>query len=148
VEYDTIAAIKSAVGIPVIANGDIDSAEKAKTVLDYTGADGVMIGRAAQGNPWIFGQINHYLNTGELLPTRPLQEVSQTLLRHISQLYELYGECKGVLFARKHVGWYTSALGEADTFKRAFNQLTSAEQQLQSLQNYFESLINNKETAV
>lgn len=148
VEYDTIAAIKSAISIPVIANGDIDSAEKAKAVLDYTGADGVMIGRAAQGNPWIFGQINHYLNTGEHLPPSPLQDVSRILLRHIAQLYELYGEFKGVLVARKHVGWYTSALGEAGSFKRDFNQLTTAEQQLQSVQNYFESLMIKKETAV
>ncbi|MES3006996.1 MAG: tRNA dihydrouridine synthase DusB [Pseudomonadota bacterium] len=148
VEYDTIAAIKKAVNIPVIANGDITSPEKAKAVLDYTGADGVMIGRAAQGNPWIFSQINHYLSTGEHLPASSLQEVRRMLLRHIGQLYELYGEFKGVLFARKHVGWYTTTLGEAELFKRTFNQLTSAEQQLQSVQNYFESLMNKKETAV
>ncbi len=148
VEYDTIAAIKRAVNIPVIANGDITTPEKAMAVLDYTGADGVMIGRAAQGNPWIFGQINHYLSTGEHQHARSLQEIRHMLLRHIGQLYELYGEFKGVLFARKHVGWYTAALGESELFKRTFNQLTSAEQQLQSVQNYFESLMIKKETAV
>lgn len=142
VEYDTIAAIKKNVSIPVVANGDITSPEKARHVLDYTGADGVMIGRAAQGNPWIFRQINHYLNTGEHLPASPLQEVRQMLVKHIAQLYELYGEFKGVLFARKHVGWYTGQLDEADSFKKSFNQLNSAEQQLQSVHDYFDSLMN------
>ncbi len=148
VEYDTIAAIKKAVKIPVIANGDITSAEKARAVLNFTGADGVMIGRAAQGNPWIFEQINHYLNTGEHLPARPLKEVCQVLLRHMNQLYELYGEFRGVLIARKHVGWYTGNLEEAETLKKSFNQLTSADQQLYNVRNYFESLIKHKETVV
>lgn len=148
VEYDTIAAIKKTVKIPVIANGDITSAEKARAVLSFTRADGVMIGRAAQGNPWIFAQINHYLNTGERLPARPLQEVCQVLLRHMNQLYELYGEFRGVLIARKHVGWYTGNLEEAETLKKSFNQLTSADQQLYNVRNYFESLIKHKETAV
>ena len=143
-----IAAMTKAVKIPVIANGDITSAEKARAVLNFTGADGVMIGRAAQGNPWIFEQINHYLNTGEHLPARPLKEVYQVLLRHMNQLYELYGEFRGVLIARKHVGWYTGNLEEAETLKKSFNQLTSADQQLYNVRNYFESLIKHKETAV
>lgn len=140
VEYDTIAAIKNAVGIAVIANGDITSPEKARHVLDYTGADGVMIGRAAQGNPWIFRQIDHYLKTGEHLPVRPLQEVRQVLLKHIAQLHELYGHFKGVLFARKHVGWYTEQIEAAAGFKAFFNRLDSPAQQLQSVQDYFEQL--------
>lgn len=144
VEYDTIAAIKKSVRIPVIANGDITTPEKARQVLDYTGADGVMIGRAAQGNPWIFRQINHYLDTSEHLPASPLQEVQRILLKHISQLYELYGEFKGVLFARKHVGWYTGLIDETYAFKKLFNQLSSPEQQLESVRNYFDALIHQK----
>ncbi len=148
VEYDTIAAIKQSISIPVIANGDITSPEKAQQVLAYTGADGVMIGRAAQGNPWIFEQINHYLTTGLLQPSKPLQEVRRILLVHIQQLHELYGEFKGVLFARKHAGWYTSLLPNADAFKQIFNKLHSPEQQLQSVEAYFDTLINQKEVAV
>lgn len=139
-EYDTIAAIKQHVRIPVIANGDISSPERARQVLDYTGADGVMIGRAAQGNPWIFRQINQYLDTGEHLPASPLHEVRQVLLKHIGQLYELYGEFKGVLFARKHVGWYTGHIDGANDFKRSFNQLSSPEQQMRSVHDYFDAL--------
>lgn len=148
VEYDTIAAIKQSISIPVIANGDITSPEKAQRVLAYTGADGVMIGRAAQGNPWIFEQINQYLTTGLLQSPKPLPEVRHILLAHIQQLYELYGEFKGVLFARKHAGWYTSLLPNADAFKQVFNKLSSPEQQLQSVEAYFDALINQKEVAV
>ncbi len=143
VEYDTIAAIKKAVKIPVIANGDITGPEKARQVLDYTGADGIMIGRAAQGNPWIFREVNHYLDTGEHLPASSLQDVRQILLKHIAQLYELYGEFKGVLFARKHVGWYTGSIGQADGFKKLFNQLSSPEHQIESVENYFDDLIHS-----
>ncbi|OGT73843.1 MAG: tRNA dihydrouridine synthase DusB [Gammaproteobacteria bacterium RIFCSPLOWO2_02_FULL_57_10] len=143
VEYDTIAAIKNTVGIPVIANGDITSPERARHVLDYTGADGVMIGRAAQGNPWIFRQIDHYLNTGEYLPASPLQEVRQVLLKHMTQLHELYGDFRGVLFARKHVGWYTEHIEAASGFKALFNRLESPEQQVRTVQDYFDALMNN-----
>jgi len=147
VEYDTIAAIKQSVAIPVIANGDIDSPTKAGQVLAHTGADGVMIGRAAQGNPWIFEQISHYLDTGELLARRPLPEVRDRLLRHIRELHELYGEFRGVLFARKHVGWYTSQCSGAIEFRRTFNQISNPEQQLQHVAAYFEALQHNKEYA-
>src|SRR5690606_4705785 len=146
-EYDTIAAIKQSVAIPVIANGDIDSPTKAGQVLTHTGADGVMIGRAAQGNPWIFEQISHYLDTGELLARRPLPEVRDRLLRHIRELHELYGEFRGVLFARKHVGWYTSQCSGAIEFRRTFNQISNPEQQLQHVAAYFEALQHNKEYA-
>lgn len=147
VEYDTIAAIKQAVTIPVIANGDIDTPQKARQVLAHTGADGVMIGRAAQGNPWIFEQITHYLDTGELLPQRPLPEVHARLLRHIRELHELYGEFRGVLFARKHVGWYTSQLANADEFRKTFNKINDPEQQLQCVDAYFDALEKQKEAA-
>ncbi len=105
-EYDSIKAAKAAVSIPVIANGDIDSPEKAQYVLDYTGADAVMIGRPAQGRPWIFREIHHYLTTGEHLPAPSLEEVRTILLGHVQELHQFYGELKGLRIARKHVGWY------------------------------------------
>lgn len=142
VEYDTIKAIKSAVSIPVIANGDISSAHKAKQVLDYTGADGVMVGRAAQGNPWIFEQINHYLATGQELATRPIEELRSIVLKHLDQLQTLYGDFKGVLFARKHVAWYTESLPGSDNLRRRFNALTSYEEQVRELSDYFEPLLD------
>ncbi len=142
VEYDTIRAIKTAVSIPVIANGDITDPEKAKQVLDFTGADGVMIGRAAQGNPWIFSQINHYLETGEQLPERPVLEIQTTLLNHLDQLYGLYGEIKGVLVARKHVGWYIANLKGEESFRKNFNALNSSTDQIRELKDYFEPLLN------
>jgi len=147
VEYDTIRDIKAAVSIPVIANGDICDARSAREVMDFTGADGVMIGRAAQGNPWIFSQINHYLATGEELPCQSLQEQRDALLEHMSQVYALYGEFKGVLFARKHVGWSTGHLPDSVSFRKYFNQLNSPAAQLQSVENYFDALINEKEIA-
>jgi tRNA-dihydrouridine synthase B len=105
-EYDTIAAVKSSVRIPVLANGDIDTPQRAKFVLDYTGADAVMIGRAAQGRPWIFREIAHYLATGEILPEPPLAEIRTILLGHLRALHAFYGEEAGVRIARKHLGWY------------------------------------------
>ena len=142
VEYDTIKAIKAAISIPVIANGDIGCAQKAKQVLDYTGADGVMVGRAAQGNPWIFEQINHYLATGQLLATRPVAELRAIMLKHLEQLNALYGDFKGVLFARKHVGWYTESLPESDSLRRRFNALTSYDEQVREISDYFEPLLD------
>lgn len=144
-EFDTIRDIKTAVSIPVIANGDICDARRAREVLDYTGADGVMIGRAAQGNPWIFSQINHYLATSEELPDQTLEQKCTALLGHMSQVYALYGELKGVLFARKHVGWTTADLPGAQSFRKQFNQLNSPALQLQSVANFFDALINQKE---
>jgi tRNA-dihydrouridine synthase B len=104
-EFDTIAEIKSAIAIPVIANGDISSPEKAKHVLDYTNADGIMIGRAAQGNPWIFKQIQHYLDYNQTLESPALSEIRHTLIEHLNTLYEFYGEYSGVRMARKHIAW-------------------------------------------
>lgn len=142
VEYDTIRAIKAAVSIPVIANGDISSAQKAKQVLDYTGADGVMVGRAAQGNPWIFQQINHYLATGQKLANRPIEELYTILFKHLEQLQALYGDFKGMLFARKHVAWYTESLTGADHMRRRFNALTSYDEQVRELSDFFEPLLD------
>lgn len=146
VEYDTIKHIKDALSIPVIANGDITTPERAKQVMDYTGADGVMIGRAAQGNPWIFSQINRFLETGEILPAHSLVDVRSTLLSHLQQLHELYGEVKGVLFARKHVAWYTEGSAGAKQFRATFNALKSSNDQVNQLNDYFDTLTSNKET--
>ena len=110
-EYDTIAAVKAAVKIPVIANGDITTPEKARHVLEYTGADAVMIGRAAQGRPWIFREISHYLATGEHLPLPEVAEIHRVLIAHLHDLYDFYGEYTGVRIARKHISWYTKGLG-------------------------------------
>ena len=126
-EYDTIAEVKAAVGIPVIANGDIDSPQKAKYVLDYTGADGVMIGRAAQGRPWIFREIEHFLNTGTMMPPPLVSEIHGILRDHLQDLYAFYGLATGVKIARKHIGWYTKGLAGAAQFRFAMNQIDDAE---------------------
>jgi tRNA-dihydrouridine synthase B len=136
-EYDTIKMVKQSVELPVIANGDIDSPEKAKHVLAYTGADGLMIGRAAQGRPWIFREILHYLNTGEKLPEIEIQEVEQILLQHLVELHQFYGEVQGVRIARKHVSWYLAEYDQSGAVKRHFNQIQSAEEQLSCLVEYF-----------
>ncbi len=139
-EYDTIRRIKAAISIPVIANGDITSPEKAQEVLNYTGADGVMIGRGAQGNPWIFKQILHYLETGEKLSAPPMTEQYDILHEHVANVHEFYGDVTGVRIARKHVGWY---LAEHDTdrqFRKSFNAIESADAQLEALNVYFQSL--------
>jgi tRNA-dihydrouridine synthase B len=130
-EYDTIAAVKHAVKIPVVANGDIDSPEKAQTVLRYTGADAVMIGRAAQGRPWIFREITHYLETGEHLAQPLVMEVRRLLLDHLQDHYALYGEDSGVRSARKHIGWYVHQLPQGDAFRRHMNTLENAQAQHQ-----------------
>ena len=134
-EYDTIAAVKAALRIPVLANGDIDSPEKAAFVLRHTGADAVMIGRAAQGRPWIFREIAHFLATGEVLPPPDLLEVKAWLLDHLLDHYSLYGDFTGVRSARKHLGWYAAALpipaSEALAFRQRINALTTVEAQLQ-----------------
>jgi tRNA-dihydrouridine synthase B len=105
-EYETIRQVKHAVKIPVVANGDIDSPEKAKSVLDFTGADAIMIGRPAQGRPWIFEEINHYLTHMETLPQRPVDEIRSILRNHLEKLYSFYGQITGVRIARKHIAWY------------------------------------------
>jgi tRNA-dihydrouridine synthase B len=138
-EYDTIAAVKAAVGIPVVANGDITSPEKARFVLDRTGADAVMIGRAAQGRPWICREIDHYLRTGTLLPAPYVQEVRQLMDEHLRAHYAFYGEFLGVRTARKHIGWYVRDLPGGEQFRRAMNVLESTEEQLLAVDGFFES---------
>ncbi len=140
-EYDTIAAIKSQVSIPVIANGDIDSPRRAAFVLQYTGADAVMVGRAAQGRPWIFREIAHYLATGELLPGPSLQEVRDVLLGHLHDLHDFYGETAGVRIARKHLGWYAKDRPENNTFRAVVNRAGTAQAQLALTRDYFDALI-------
>ena len=144
-EYDTIKAIKQAVSIPVIANGDIDSVHKARQVLAYTGADAIMIGRAAQGQPWIFRQIRQYLEQNQA-PTAPsLEEVRALVLEHISALHHFYGEYQGVRYARKHVAWYLEKLLESQDFRRGFNALETASAQLDALKYFFDTQQHNEE---
>lgn len=139
-EYDTIKAIKQSVSIPVIANGDICNAVQAKQVLDYTGADGVMIGRAAQGNPWIFRQIEHYLATGSHLAKPSPSELAKIAIRHVQEIYELYGTFMGVRIARKHVGWYIASYDLTKEFRREFNKIDDSDLQTQALDDYFSLL--------
>lgn len=139
-EYDTIRVIKQAVSIPVIANGDITSPEKARFVLDYTGADAIMIGRAAQGRPWIFREVVHYLATGELLAPPDLQQVRDIMLEHVRGLHQLYGEVLGPRIARKHVGWYLAEHDAEGAFRSEFNGIEQQQTQLDALWNYFEQL--------
>lgn len=135
-EYDTIAQIKQSVSIPVIANGDIDSAEKARYVLQYTGADGLMIGRAAQGKPWIFQEVRHFLDTGELPAPPTAHEIGTLMVDHISALHAFYGEIRGALFARKHIDWYSKALPDGDSLKQEFMAVDFAAQQKNVLDQY------------
>lgn len=143
-EYETIARIKQAISIPVLANGDICTPEKAKEVLDRTAADGIMIGRAAQGNPWIFQQISHYLETGEKLSPPSLHGVKQVMIEHLSSLHDFYGEHLGIRIARKHLGWYVEHRPGGADFRNLFNLLDSASDQLASAQEYFEHLIEGE----
>lgn len=136
-EYDTVAAIVQAVSIPVIANGDIDSPQKARQVLDHTGAAAVMIGRAAQGNPWIFKAINNYLATGQLPPAPGAAERSDLMLEHLNALYSFYGATMGVRIARKHIGWYLQAQPDACEFRQTFNRLESTQMQKTAVRAYF-----------
>jgi len=140
VEYDTIRAVKAAVSIPVIANGDIDSPQRAKAVLEFTGADAVMIGRAAQGRPWIFRDIEHYLAVGEVPPAPTTTEVAELMATHLEQHYTLYGSDTGVRSARKHIGWYTENLPGAMSFRDALNRLTDARAQWLAVRDYFAQL--------
>jgi tRNA-dihydrouridine synthase B len=142
-EYDTIAAIKQAISIPVFANGDIDSPQKAKAVLDATGADALLIGRAAQGRPWIFREIEHYLRTGEILPTPSLLEVERILLEHLAALHAFYGELMGTRIARKHVGWYLATLPGAREFRAQFNRLDSTDAQCAHVRAFFRERHND-----
>ncbi|MBN1240240.1 MAG: tRNA dihydrouridine synthase DusB [Gammaproteobacteria bacterium] len=139
-EYDTIAAIKLAVAIPVVANGDIDSPVKARDVLRRTGADALMIGRAAQGRPWIFREIAHFLATGAPLPEPPLSEVRRILLGHVAALHAFYGELAGVRIARKHLGWYAKDRPENAAFRQVVFRADSAAEQLRLTGEYFDAL--------
>jgi len=139
-EYDTIAAVKAAVGIPVLANGDIDTPEKARLVLTLTGADAVMIGRGAQGRPWIFREIVHFLATGEHLPEPAPGEVAAILCGHLHALYAFYGEVQGVRIARKHLGWYARDRQQNAAFRQVVNRAETASEQLRLTADYFAAL--------
>jgi len=143
-EYDTIAAIKAQLRIPVLANGDIDSPQKAAFVLRHTGADAVMVGRAAQGRPWIFREIAHYLATGEELPPPDLTEVRDILMGHLAHLHTFYGEQQGVRIARKHLGWYAKDRPENATFRAVVNRAETPQEQLQLTADYFDALIHGQ----
>ncbi|AKU24907.1 tRNA-dihydrouridine synthase B [Massilia sp. NR 4-1] len=138
-EYDTIAAVKTAVKIPVVANGDITTPEKARYVLDKTGADAVMIGRAAQGRPWIFREIAHFLATGTHLPPPLVAEVRQLMSEHLQAHYAFYGDFLGVRTARKHIGWYVRDLAGGEDFRQEMNKLESTTEQLRAVDQFFES---------
>lgn len=140
-EYDTISAIKQAVKIPVIANGDIDSPEKALTVLQQTGCDGIMLGRAAHGRPWIFREIRHYLNTSTLLPPISLEERAAVIFQHICALHDFYGDDLGIRFARKHLVWYGDFLDNSTLFVQQFHKLTSRQAQCDAVANFFAAQI-------
>jgi tRNA-dihydrouridine synthase B len=140
-EYDTIAEIKSQLSIPVIANGDIDSPRKAALVLRHTGCDAVMVGRAAQGRPWIFREIAHFLSTGEVLPEPSLQEVRDVLLAHLAHLHAFYGESSGVRIARKHLGWYAKDRPENSAFRAVVNRAETADAQTRLTRDYFDALV-------
>jgi tRNA-dihydrouridine synthase B len=139
-EYETIAAVKAAVRIPVLANGDVVTPQQAKHVLHVTGADAVMVGRGAQGRPWIFREISHYLATGETLPEPAPHEVCEILIHHLEQLYAFYGELQGVRIARKHLGWYAKDRPENAAFRHVVNRAESATEQLQLTRDYFAAL--------
>ena len=139
--YRLIKDVKQMLSIPVIANGDIDSPEKAKYVLDYTGADAIMIGRAAQGCPWIFREISHYLATGEYLAAPNIQEVKDVLLGHLSELYEFYGEYSGCRISRKHIAWYTKGLRSSNEFRQNMYKVESTADQYKVVEAYFDDLL-------
>ena len=139
-EYETIAAVKQAINIPLIANGDITTPEKAKFVLEQTGADAVMIGRAAQGRPWIFREIEHFLKTGTHLPAPEVSEIHRVMLEHLHDLYAFYGELTGMRVARKHISWYTKGLIGSANFRHGMNQLQTVEAQLAAINEFFGQL--------
>ena len=146
-EYETIAAVKASCPLPVIANGDITTPEQARQVLAATGADAIMIGRAAQGRPWIFREIDHYLRTGEPLPAPSLDEMAGIVRGHLLDLHGFYGEAAGVRIARKHIGWYTRLLPQSGPFRACFNQLESGQAQLAEVERYFARLARTHATA-
>ena len=139
-EYDTIAAVKQAIGIPVLANGDINTPQKARQVLEHTKADGLLIGRGAQGRPWIFRDMLHYLTTGEQLPPLPLGELQETLRLHLGRMHDFYGPVMGVRIARKHLAWYLQWLPDSREFRSRFNGLDCPQLQLQAIDELFQQL--------
>ncbi|AMM25291.1 tRNA dihydrouridine synthase DusB [Variovorax sp. PAMC 28711] len=139
-EYETIAAVKAAVRVPVVANGDVTSPEKARDVLALTGADAVMVGRAAQGRPWIFREIAHFLEHGTHLAPPLVVEVRRLLLDHLVEHYALYGEWSGVRTARKHIGWYVRSLAGGEAFRARMNSIEDSAQQLRAVGDYFDGL--------
>jgi tRNA-dihydrouridine synthase B len=139
-EYDTIAAVKAAVGVPVVANGDIDTPEKARQVLAATGADAVMIGRAAQGRPWIFREMVHFMATGTHLAPPLVTEVKHLLLDHLQDHYTLYGAFSGVRTARKHIAWYLKSLPGGPDFRARMNLIESCDQQARAVADFFDEL--------
>ncbi len=139
-EFDTIAEVKAGAGIPVIANGDIGTPEEARRVLDYTRADGIMIGRAAHGRPWIFREFAHFLETGRLAPPPSATEMRAVALEHLEGIYGLYGEEHGVRIARKHIGWYARGLQGGEAFRRAANDILYAPEQLAAVGRFFDGL--------
>jgi tRNA-dihydrouridine synthase B len=139
-EHETIAEVKSRVRIPVVANGDIETPEDAKRVLEQTGADGVMIGRAAHGRPWLFREIEHFLEHGERLPPPGLRQVREVLLEHLDGLYALYGAEQGTRVARKHIGWTLRALPGGEAFRREVNGIEAADAQRSAVNDYFDRL--------
>ena len=147
-EYDTIAAVKQAIKIPLIANGDITSPEKAKYVLDYTGADAVMIGRAAQGRPWIFRETEHFLNTGTHMLPPTVDEIHAVMLEHLHDLYAFYGDLTGMRMARKHISWYTKGLAGSAQFRHNMNTLQTIELQLEAISEFFAELKTKNERLV
>jgi len=146
-EYDTIRDVKQSVSIPVIANGDINSPEKAKHVLDYTGADAVMIGRAAQGRPWIFREISHFLETGQHLAEPTVAEIRDIMIGHLDNLYNFYGEFTGVRVARKHISWYSKGQAGGASFRNEVNRVDTIKQQLAMTHEFFEKLAQMEELA-
>ena len=145
-EYESIKAVKEKVTIPVIANGDIRTPEQAKEVFQYTQADAIMIGRAAQGRPWIFEEIAFYLSHGKLKKSKSVDEVEQVVLSHLDELYRLYGEYKGLRIARKHVNWYTKDYADSDQFRRLFSVLSNTSEQVKTLIAFFSQIRNNQKS--
>ena len=139
-EYDTIRAVKESIDIPVVANGDITSPEKAQWVLEYTGVDALMIGRAAQGRPWIFREINHFLRTGEKLPNPQIAEIQAIMNEHLEDHYSFYGEYTGLRTARKHIGWYCKGLRNSHAFRHLMNTADDCKTQLQMVNDYFNEM--------
>jgi tRNA-dihydrouridine synthase B len=139
-EYDTIAEVKASISIPVIANGDITTPERVKYVLEHTGADAVMIGRAAQGRPWMFREITYFLETGRHLPPPEVGEIHRVLLAHLHDLYGFYGEQTGVRVARKHISWYTKGLEGSAAFRHGMNQLQTCAEQVAAVDEFFGEL--------